>query len=172
MNFKFHCKNYKGALAATIQLSHGLHRQPPGFLEILTRGPRPWSERRHGVDRPKPARGSPAARVEGCGRFTAPVRTCRCPVSRSGWAVVAARREQAVGGGGNSTARLLRRVLGEEEGWVSFVGSRRSCWCGQRGRWSCGATGSTTDRRRRSSGNGGEWAPVENWLTGSGRLAA
>ena len=38
-------------------MSHGLHRQPPGFLEILTRGPRPWSERRHGVDRPKPARG-------------------------------------------------------------------------------------------------------------------
>ena len=38
-------------------MSHGLHRQPPGFPEILTRGPRPWSERRHGVDRPKPARG-------------------------------------------------------------------------------------------------------------------
>ena len=38
-------------------MSHGLHRQPLGFLEILTRGPRPWSERRHGVDRPKPARG-------------------------------------------------------------------------------------------------------------------
>src|SRR6185437_9860183 len=57
LNFKVHCKNYKGALAATIQLSHGLHRLPPGFLEILTRGPRPLSERRHGVDRPKPARG-------------------------------------------------------------------------------------------------------------------
>ena len=69
-------------------------------------------------------------------------------------------------------ARLLRRVLGEEEGWVGFVGSRRSYWCGQRGRWSCGATGSTADRRRWSSGNDGEGALVENWLTGSGRLAA
>ena len=36
--------------------------------------------------------------MEGCGRFTAPVRTCRCPVSRSGWAIAAARHEQAVGG--------------------------------------------------------------------------
>ena len=116
--------------------------------------------------------GSPAARVEGCGRFTAPVRTCRCPVSRSGWAVAAARREQAVGGGGNSTARLLQRVLGEEEGWVSFVGSRQRCWCGQHGRWSCGAMGSIADRQRQSSGNDGEGAPVDNFLTGSGRLAA
>ena len=52
--------------------------------------------------------GSPAARVEGCGRFTAPVRTCRRPESRLGWAVAAARDEQAVGGGGNSSAGVLR----------------------------------------------------------------
>jgi len=40
-------------------------------------------------------RRSPAARVEGCGRFTRPVRTCRCPGLRLGWPVVAARRGQA-----------------------------------------------------------------------------
>ena len=56
-------------------------------------------------------RRSPAAKVEGCGRFTRSVRTCRCLGSRSGWPVAAARREQA--------GRRRRELNGE----VSPMGS-------------------------------------------------
>ena len=38
LNFKVHCKNYKGALTATIQMCHGVCRQPPGtFVPFNTR---------------------------------------------------------------------------------------------------------------------------------------
>ena len=60
-------------------------------------------------------------RVEGCGRFTAPVRTCRCPVSRSGWAIAAAWREQAVGGEVAPTGSGRGGGVGELRGFKAEV---------------------------------------------------
>ena len=36
----------------TLHLSHGLRRQPPGFLFLSTQGPWPWSEEGRGFDQP------------------------------------------------------------------------------------------------------------------------
>ena len=54
-NFKFYSQNNKEVPEDTIHLSHGLRRQPPGFLFLSTRGPWPWSEEGRGFDRPNPA---------------------------------------------------------------------------------------------------------------------
>ena len=62
------------------------------------------SERGAGFDRPLPAKGGVGGEKGEVRGFTGARRTGRCPKSRSGWPVVAARREQAVGGGGNSSA--------------------------------------------------------------------
>ena len=109
--------------------------------------------------------GSPAARVEGRGRFTRPLRTCRWPGLRSGWPVAAARREQAGRRRRRTAEAALRCVLGEEEGWVSCARSRRSGWRGQRGRRGCGEAGSRRRRARRRSGG----AAAAFWDLGLGK---
>ena len=63
-------------------------------------------------------RRAPAARGTRRGSYRGPRRTGRCPKSRSGWPVVAARREQAVGGGGE------RRRRRSGEGLVGRKGGR------------------------------------------------
>ena len=55
MEFQICDKNNKEVPEDTIHLSHGLRRQPPGFLFLSTRGPWPWSEEGRGFDRPNPA---------------------------------------------------------------------------------------------------------------------
>ena len=82
-------------------LEHYSHESRPiqitpwSFWNSKLEVPGPGQRGRRGLTGCFPARGTPAARVEGRGRFTAPVRTSRCPVLGSGWAVAAARRSRA-----------------------------------------------------------------------------
>ena len=70
-----------------------------------------------------------AARKERSGGFTGARRTGRCPKSRSGWPVVAARREQAVGGGGERRRRRSGEGLAGRKGGRAARG-RGEARCG------------------------------------------
>ena len=55
LNFKVHCKNYKGVPRGTIHMCPGLFKQPPGVSLIQQPSPWPMGKNRAGFGRPLPA---------------------------------------------------------------------------------------------------------------------
>ena len=105
LNFKVHCKNNKEALAATIHLSHGLFKYPPGFSFLLNPRSLAGSEGGRWLTGQIPARGSPAARGKRSGSFTGSKRT-------SGWSWGAGRGSEAAVRRSRAAAAEVPRRLG------------------------------------------------------------